>query len=62
MRVALTLLAVLVPLIPIAIAVALTSGGTRLVLSDRPWGEPARGAGSWAEWARRARPVEVPVD
>jgi DNA polymerase-3 subunit epsilon len=40
----------------------LTGGGTRLVLSDRPWAEPARGAGSWAEWARRARPVEVAVD
>ena len=40
----------------------LTGGGTRLVLSDRPWEEPARGAGSWAEWARRARPVEVRVD
>jgi DNA polymerase III subunit epsilon len=40
----------------------LTAGGTRLVLSTQPWEEPARGAGSWAEWARRARPVEVPVD
>jgi DNA polymerase III subunit epsilon len=33
----------------------LTGGGTRLVACDGPWGEPARGAGSWAEWARRAR-------
>ena len=40
----------------------LTGGGTRLVLSTQPWEEPARGAGSWAEWARRARPVEVAVD
>jgi DNA polymerase-3 subunit epsilon len=40
----------------------LTAGGTRLVLSTQPWEEPARGAGSWAEWARRARPVEVAVD
>ena len=40
----------------------LTGGGTRLVLSSLPWEEPARGAGSWAEWARRARPVEVAVD
>jgi DNA polymerase III subunit epsilon len=40
----------------------LTGGGTRLVTCDEPWGEPARGAGSWAEWARRARPVEVAVD
>ena len=40
----------------------LTTGGTRLVSCDRPWGEPARGAGGWAEWARRARPAEVPVD
>ena len=40
----------------------LTTGGTRLVCSDEPWGEPARGAGGWAEWARRARPVQAPVD
>ncbi len=40
----------------------LTGGGTRLVLSSLPWEEPARGAGSWAAWARRARPVEVAVD
>lgn len=43
----------------------LTTGGTRLVHSDEPWGEPARGAGGWAGWARRARrprPAEVDVD
>ncbi len=40
----------------------LSGGGTRLVACDEPWGEPARGAGGWAEWARRARPVEPPVD
>jgi DNA polymerase-3 subunit epsilon len=40
----------------------LTGGGTRLVACDEPWGEPARGAGSWTEWARRARPAEVVVD
>jgi DNA polymerase-3 subunit epsilon len=38
----------------------LTEGGTRLVACDPPWAEPARGAGSWAGWAHRARPVEVP--
>jgi DNA polymerase-3 subunit epsilon len=40
----------------------LTVGGTRLVACDRPWEEPAHGAGGWAEWARRARPVEVPAE
>jgi len=40
----------------------LTGDGTRLVACDAPWGEPAHGAGSWTEWARRARPVEVPVE
>ena len=40
----------------------LTTGGTRLVRSDAPWGEPARGAGGWTEWARRARPTVLPVD
>jgi DNA polymerase-3 subunit epsilon len=40
----------------------LTTDGTRLVACDEPWGEPARGAGGWAEWARRARPVVVPTD
>jgi DNA polymerase-3 subunit epsilon len=40
----------------------LTGGGTRLVLCTQPWEEPARGAGSWTEWERRARPVEVAVD
>jgi DNA polymerase-3 subunit epsilon len=40
----------------------LTTGGTRLVRTARPWGEPARGAGPWTEWARRARPQEIPVD
>ncbi len=33
----------------------LTTGGTRLVRCDPPWSEPARGAGSWREWAERAR-------
>jgi DNA polymerase-3 subunit epsilon len=33
----------------------LTSGGTRLVHCDPPWGEPARGAAGWGSWARRAR-------
>ena len=33
----------------------LTTGGTRLVRCDPPWAEPARGAGSWREWAERAR-------
>jgi len=40
----------------------LSGGGTRLVHSDPPWAEPAHGAGSWAGWAARARPVEVDVD
>jgi len=40
----------------------LSGGGTRLVLCDRPWEEPARGAGGWAEWARRARPEVVVVE
>ncbi len=40
----------------------LTGGGTRLVTCADPWGEPARGAGGWAQWARRARPTEVRVD
>jgi DNA polymerase-3 subunit epsilon len=38
----------------------LTAGGTRLVASEPAWGEPARGAGRWTEWARRARRVELP--
>jgi len=29
----------------------LTRPGTRLVRTSRPWGEPARGAGSWLAWA-----------
>lgn len=33
----------------------LAGGGTRLVHSDPPWAEPARGAGSWMAWAARAR-------
>jgi len=40
----------------------LSGGGTRLVHSDPPWAEPARGAGSWAGWAARARPAELDVD
>ncbi len=40
----------------------LTSGGTRLVVSEPAWTEPARGAGAWRAWAERARPVEVDVD
>ena len=40
----------------------LTGDGSRLVLCDRPWEEPARGAGGWAEWARRARPEVVVVE
>jgi DNA polymerase-3 subunit epsilon len=40
----------------------LSTGGTRLVHSEPAWAEPAQGAGSWAGWAARARPVEVEVD
>jgi DNA polymerase-3 subunit epsilon len=40
----------------------LTTGGTRLVVSEPAWTEPARGAGAWGAWAERARPVEVDVD
>jgi DNA polymerase III subunit epsilon len=40
----------------------LSTGGTRLVHSEPAWAEPAHGAGSWASWAERARPVEVEVD
>jgi DNA polymerase III subunit epsilon len=40
----------------------LAGGGTRLVHSEPAWAEPARGAAAWGEWARRARPVEVPAD
>ncbi|MDT7710136.1 MAG: polymerase subunit epsilon, partial [Pseudonocardiales bacterium] len=40
----------------------LSNDGTRLVYSDPPWAEPASGAGSWASWAARARPVEVEVE
>jgi DNA polymerase III subunit epsilon len=40
----------------------LTTGGTRLVVSEPAWREPARGAGSWGAWAERARPVELDVD
>ena len=39
----------------------LSSGGTRLVHSEPAWAEPAHGAGSWAAWAERARPVEREV-
>jgi DNA polymerase-3 subunit epsilon len=39
----------------------LSTGGTRLVRSDPPWAEPARGGAAWGGWARRARPVEIPV-
>jgi DNA polymerase III subunit epsilon len=34
-----------------------STGGTRLVHSEPPWSEPARGAGGWMEWAARARPI-----
>ncbi len=37
----------------------LSGGGTRLVYADPPWAEPAAGAGSWAGWAERARPVDL---
>ncbi|WP_214368538.1 DEDD exonuclease domain-containing protein [Pseudonocardia sp. H11422] len=37
----------------------LTTGGTRLVHSEPNWSEPARGAASWVEWARRARPEPI---
>jgi DNA polymerase-3 subunit epsilon len=40
----------------------LTTGGTRLVVSEPAWTEPARGAGAWGAWAERARPVEIDVD
>jgi len=33
----------------------LCTAGTRLVHSEPPWAEPARGAGGWSTWARRAR-------
>jgi DNA polymerase-3 subunit epsilon len=36
----------------------LTTGGTRLVVSEPSWTEPARGAGGWLAWAERARPVD----
>ncbi|GAA3229696.1 DEDD exonuclease domain-containing protein [Pseudonocardia petroleophila] len=38
----------------------LATGGTRLVHSEPTWSEPARGAPSWAAWAERARPLELP--
>lgn len=37
----------------------LTTGGTRLVYSEPAWAEPAHGAASWEDWARRARPVPL---
>ncbi|MHA6795365.1 DEDD exonuclease domain-containing protein [Pseudonocardia bannensis] len=37
----------------------LTTGGTRLVHSEPNWSEPARGAASWGEWVRRARPEPI---
>ena len=40
----------------------LSSGGTRLVHADPSWAEPAVGAGSWAGWAARARPVDLDPD
>jgi DNA polymerase-3 subunit epsilon len=40
----------------------LTTGGTRLVVSEPAWTEPAWGAGSWGTWAERARPIETDVD
>ncbi len=40
----------------------LSTGGTRLVVSEPAWTEPARGAGGWGGWAERARPVEVDLD
>jgi DNA polymerase-3 subunit epsilon len=40
----------------------LSTGGTRLVVSEPAWTEPARGAGGWRGWAERARPVEVDLD
>jgi DNA polymerase-3 subunit epsilon len=40
----------------------LSTGGTRLVVSEPAWTEPARGAGGWGVWAERARPVEVDLD
>ncbi|MGQ0574658.1 MAG: DEDD exonuclease domain-containing protein [Pseudonocardia sp.] len=36
----------------------LATGGTRLVHSDPPWSEPARGGASWGAWVERARPLE----
>jgi DNA polymerase-3 subunit epsilon len=38
----------------------LTGDGTRLVHTDPPWAEPARGAGAWAGWVHRARPLVDP--
>jgi DNA polymerase-3 subunit epsilon len=40
----------------------LSGAGTRLVSTDPPWAEPARGAGGWLPWAARARPAPVEVD
>ena len=40
----------------------LTTGGTRLVVSEPAWTEPARGAGAWGAWVERARPVEADLD
>ena len=39
----------------------LSTGGTRLVYSEPPWAEPVRGGAAWGGWARRARPLEMPV-
>lgn len=36
----------------------LTTGGTRLVVAEPAWTEPARGAAGWLAWAERARPVD----
>jgi DNA polymerase-3 subunit epsilon len=36
----------------------LTTGGTRLVVAEPAWTEPARGAAGWLPWAERARPVD----
>jgi DNA polymerase-3 subunit epsilon len=40
----------------------LTTDRTRLVHTDPPWTEPARGAASWRPWAERARPQRMEVD
>jgi DNA polymerase III subunit epsilon len=37
----------------------LTTGGTRLVVAEPSWTEPARGAAGWLAWAERARPVDL---